>query len=131
MSGTYDPEQAQRGVHELAAVPDAELAADIRGAYANLVDLGEQRRQAGGWPSAHWDRVAYAALLEGRDALAGVPDDARWSFWKERLPDLLASGGQLDRRKPRRWPPQSSGFGSPSRCARLWWLAAGGSLAGE
>ncbi|WP_203862990.1 hypothetical protein [Plantactinospora mayteni] len=28
-----------------------------------------------GWPREHWERAAYAALRDGRDVLAGLPDD--------------------------------------------------------
>jgi hypothetical protein len=75
VSRAYDPELAERSVRELAGVTDAELAANIRAAYAAVVDRAEAWRQTG-WPREHWERVAYAALVDGRDGLAKLPVDA-------------------------------------------------------
>jgi hypothetical protein len=105
VSGVYDSDLADRSVRELAVVTDADLGAGIRTAYAELVELAKQRRRVEGWPGEYWEKAAYAVLLDGRDAVAGLSDDVLLAavspvlgqWWPDQSPRARAVAGAVRR----------------------------------
>jgi hypothetical protein len=72
----YDPDAARRGVRELAAVTDQQLADEIRAAAAAVLARVDELTASGRWPAHAQERLTHAALRRAAEALAALPAGA-------------------------------------------------------